>query len=83
MDYFKKQELKNFFRKKWYWFLTSGIFLIILTVIFFVGLSITGWNIIEWLHSKWAITTLACFLFLIAALAILYINWRRYQLFKK
>lgn len=81
MEYWKKQKLKKFVKAKWYWFLTTGIFLIVTAVITLVGFSITGWSIVEWLHSKWAVTTLVSVIFLVVFLTVLYINWRRAKIF--
>lgn len=83
MNYYQKEQLKEFCKKKWYWFLTTGIFLLITGVITLVGFWITGWDIVAWLHSQWAVTSLISLIFLIVALTVLYINWRRARLFRK
>ena len=58
MKYETKKKIKKFFKEKWKVLLASGIFLTIGLVVMLVGFSITGWSIIEWLQSPFAVTTL-------------------------
>ncbi len=58
MKYETKKKIKKFFKEKWKVLLASGIFLTIGLVVMLVGFSITGWSIIAWLQSPFAVTTL-------------------------
>ena len=83
MNFYKKRKLKDFFRKRWYWFLGTGTFLIIGGTVAIVGFQLSGWSILSWLQSRYAVTTL---IFVIAGLfmggCLLYF-WKRYSYFKK
>ena len=58
MEYETKKKIKRFIRDKWKWLLGSGIFLIAGTVIMLVGFSMSGWSIVRWLQSPFAVTTI-------------------------
>ncbi len=57
MNYYTKKKIKNWFKAKWKWLLGSGIFLTAGLVVMLVGFSITGWSLIKWLQSPYAVTT--------------------------
>lgn len=52
----KKKKIKATLKKKWKWFLGSGVFLTIGIVALLVGFNMTGWSIIDWLKSPYATT---------------------------
>ena len=83
MNFYQQKKLKDFAKEKWHWFLGSGIFLIITTVITIVGFTISGWNFMVWIHSKWAVTTFICATGLIYFLAMLLIAWIRFKVLVK
>ena len=58
MKYETKRAVKKFLKDKWKWLLGSGIFLIIGTIVMLVGFSVTGWSLIKWLRSPYAVTTI-------------------------
>ena len=60
MKYETKKKIKRFFKTKWKALLGGAIFLTIGLVVMLVGFSMSGWSIIEWLKSPWAITTFIC-----------------------
>lgn len=58
MDSYKKHKFKEWVKKKKGWIIGTGVFLLAGTILLFVGLSLTGFNIIEWLHSGYFVTFL-------------------------
>lgn len=60
MKYETKRKIKKWFQRKWKWLLGSAIFLTIGLVVMLVGFSVTGWSLIKWLQSRYAITTFVC-----------------------
>ena len=68
MKYETKRTIKKWFKEKWKWLLGSGIFLTIGLVVMLVGMQISGWSIIKWLQSPWAVTT---FIFLVGGAFLL------------
>ena len=58
MNYNTKRKIKKWFKERWKWLLGSGIFLTIGLVVMLVGFSVTGWSLIEWLKSPFAVTTI-------------------------
>lgn len=59
MKYQTKKKIKKFFKTKWKILLGSGIFLTSGLVVMLVGMAISGWSIIDWLKSRYAITSIA------------------------
>ena len=53
-----KKKIKTFFKKKLGWIIGSGIFLVLGIVVFFVGLSVTGWDFVKWINGPYATTTI-------------------------
>lgn len=58
MKYETKKKLRRFFKSKWKQLLGGAVFLTVGLVVMLVGFYISGWSIVEWLQSPWAITTL-------------------------
>ena len=58
MNYEKKRKLKKWWKSKWKWMLASGIFLTVGVVVMMIGFSVTGWSIVKWLQSPFAMTTI-------------------------
>lgn len=71
----KKRKLKEVFKKKKAWILTTGIFLLVGIIAIIVGLVISGFDLIRWLQSPYAVTLyifLALGIFAIVVLVIYY-----------
>ncbi len=68
MKFETKRKIKRFFRQKWKWLLGSAIFLTIGLVIMLIGMHISGWSIIAWLKSGYAITSI---IFIVGGLFLL------------
>ena len=73
MNFSTKRKIKKFIKEKWKFLLGSAIFLTVGLVVMLVGFSLSGWSIIQWLHSPWAVTSLifivgGIFLFVMAIL---------------
>ena len=73
MNYNTKRKIKKFFKEKWKVLVGSGAFLLVGGVVMLIGFSVTGWSIMKWLQSPFAITTLifvlaGVFVFVIALL---------------
>ena len=83
MNFYTKAKFRNFLKEKWSWFLGSGIFLTATAVITIIGFSISGWNIVVWIHSQWAVSTFICLAGLIYFLIMLFVLWKKYEVFKK
>ena len=60
------KKFKEFLKKYWGWFLGTGIFLAIGITTLLVGFEMTGWSIVAWLQSPYAIT-----FFIILAISVL------------
>ena len=58
MNYNTKRKIKKFFKEKWKVLVGSGAFLLVGGVVMLIGFSVTGWSIMKWLQSPFAITTL-------------------------
>lgn len=54
----RKKRFKTMFKKQWKWFLSVGLFLLLGLIALFVGFTLTGWNIVEWVKSPYATTLL-------------------------
>lgn len=67
MKYETKKKIKKWFKDRWKHVLSGAIFLITGLIVMLIGFHMSGWSIIEWLHSPWAITT---FVFLIGGIFI-------------
>lgn len=52
----KKHKLKEAFKKKKAWILTTGIFLLVGIIAVIIGLVISGFDLIRWLQSPYAVT---------------------------
>lgn len=52
----RKELIKRFFKQHKAWFLGTGVFLVVGVTILLVGFSVTGWSIVEWLQSPYAVT---------------------------
>ena len=48
--------MKDFIKKKWGWILGTGAFLAIGLTTLLIGFNMTGWSIIDWLQSPYAVT---------------------------
>ena len=68
MNFTTKRKIRKFFQAKWKWLLGSAIFLTIGLVVMLVGFSLSGWSIIAWLKSPWAVTTI---IFIVGGLFLL------------
>lgn len=66
-----KKRIKTFFKKKLGWIIGSGVFLVLGIVVFFIGLSVTGWDFVKWINSPYATTTLILLILGIACIVIL------------
>ena len=66
-----KKKIKTFFKKKLGWIIGSGVFLVLGIVVFFVGLSVTGWDFVKWINGPYATTTLILLILGIACIVIL------------
>ena len=64
------------------WFLSTGLFLLIGGAIALVGFSVTGWSIIKWLQSPYAITTLVFVLGGIYGLIMIIILYKKFEVMK-
>ena len=67
MEYSTKRKIQKWFKQRWKMLLGSGIFLLTGGIVMLVGFSVTGWSLIKWLQSPWAMTTI---IFVIAGLFI-------------
>ena len=65
MEYSTKRKIKKWFKSRWKLLLGSGLFLLTGGTVMLVGFSVTGWSIIKWLQSPFAVTT---FVFVICGL---------------
>ena len=48
--------MKDFIKKRWGWVLGTGAFLAIGLTTLLIGFSMTGWSIVDWLQSPYAVT---------------------------
>lgn len=58
MDYNTKRKIQKWFQEKWKWILGSGIFLLAGITVMLIGFSVSGWSIVKWLQSPYAVTTI-------------------------
>ena len=58
MDYNTKRKIKQFFKEKWKWLVSSAAFLTAGLVIMLIGMKVSGWSIIKWLQSPFATTSI-------------------------
>ena len=58
MKYETKRKIKHFFKERLKWLVGSGIFLAIGLTVMLIGFQMSGWSIIAWLKSPWAVTSL-------------------------
>lgn len=73
----KKAKIKEWLVEKKKWLITTGIFLIAGGIVMLVGFYMTGFSIIEWLQSPWAITF---FIFLVSGVLIIAGMWWIYRM---
>ncbi len=76
----KARKIKDFIKSKWTWFLTSGIFLLVGIAAIIVGAFLTGFNLIEWLQTPYALTFFICLGIGAVVLMIIIINYKRSHL---
>lgn len=60
LDGYKKYKLKKFWQKKKAWIIGTGSFLLVGIIVLLIGFRMTGWSIIKWLQSPYAITCFVC-----------------------
>lgn len=56
MKYQTKKKIKNFFQTNWKWLIGTAVFLAVGVSALLIGFSMTGWSIIDWLKSPYAVT---------------------------
>lgn len=82
MNYNTKRKIKKFFKEKWKVLVGSGAFLLVGGVVMLIGFSVTGWSIIKWLQSPFAITTLIFVLAGIFVFVIILLLFKNQNLMK-
>jgi len=75
-----KKRLKKYFKEKWYLFLGTGVFLIAGIVALLVGFAMTGWSIIDWLKSPYAVTFFILIIIGLITAVVLFITYKRTHL---
>lgn len=56
MTEYKRYRFKKLLRRYWAAFLGTGLFAIIGGVFMLIGFQMTGWSLIDWLKSPYAVT---------------------------
>lgn len=56
MDYYKKQRIKDHFKKNKKAYIWTGAFAGAALVVMLIGFAMSGWDLIKWLKSQWATT---------------------------
>lgn len=82
MKFDTKRKIKKWFKEKWKFLLGSGIFLTIGLAVMLIGFSVTGWSLIEWLHSPWCVTTIIFLLTGITFLTFAFFFKKQLEIFK-
>lgn len=80
MNSYKKKKFKKNLKEKWGWFLASGIFLVIGIIALLVGFNMTGWSLIDWLQSAYAVTFFIILSIGIVCAIALFITYKRSHL---
>lgn len=76
MNKLKVKKIKKFLKEKWYIAGGSVILLIIAAAVALIGFNMTGWNIIVWLKSPYALT---CFILLFIGIIVFICGYLRYK----
>jgi len=82
MNFYQKKKVRDFFKKSWGFFVGSGAFLLIASIIAIVGFSITGWSIVKWIQSPYAVTTAVFVVLGALIIAFIYVLWKRHNILK-
>lgn len=80
MNSYKKKKIKKILKEKWGWFLASGIFLAVGIVALLIGFNMTGWSLIKWLQSPYAVTFFILLAIGIICAITLFITYKRAHL---
>lgn len=76
----EKNKLKEIFKKKKTWMMTSGVFILFGLIAVIIGLIITGFDLIQWLQSSYAVTLYIFLTLGILGIIIIIIFYKRSHL---
>ena len=77
MNFALKLRIKTFWKKRWPIIVGSGSFLLIAGIILLVGFGLSGWSIVRWLQSGYAVT-----FFVLLFLGVFLAGWALFQWFR-